>query len=192
MAYFLRALARLRKERTTVATEPWVRDLIGDAGGGGGGGPVAWADVTGKPSTFTPSAHTHPTSDVTGLDTALAGKQPLATVLTNTTAAFTTAQETKLSGIAAGATVNASDAALRDRATHTGTQDAATITGTKLSTFISDFASAVAALITGKQDTLVSGTNLKTVNGNSLLGSGDLSISGGGGGGASPAVAWVI
>ena len=35
-----------------------------------------------------------------------AGFQPLATVLTNTTAAFTTAQETKLSGIAAGAEVN--------------------------------------------------------------------------------------
>lgn len=32
--------------------------------------------------------------------------QPLATVLTNTTASFTTAQETKLSGIAAGAEVN--------------------------------------------------------------------------------------
>lgn len=38
--------------------------------------------------------------------TALNNKQPLATVLTNTTAAFTTAQETKLSGIATGATLN--------------------------------------------------------------------------------------
>lgn len=34
-----------------------------------------------------------------------------------------------------------------------------------------------------KQDTLVSGTNIKTVNGNSLLGSGNITISGGGGGG---------
>ena len=32
-----------------------------------------------------------------------------------------------------------------------------------------------------KQDLLVSGTNIKTVNGNSLLGSGDLVVSGGGG-----------
>lgn len=31
-----------------------------------------------------------------------------------------------------------------------------------------------------KQDTLVSGTNIKTINGNSLLGSGDMTISGGG------------
>jgi len=40
---------------------------------------------------------------------------------------------------------------------------------------------AQAASIATKQPTLVSGTNIKTVNGNSLLGSGDLSISGGGG-----------
>lgn len=31
----------------------------------------------------------------------------------------------------------------------------------------------------GKQDTLVSGTNIKTINGNSILGSGDITISGG-------------
>lgn len=44
--------------------------------GGGGGGSVAWADITGKPSTFTPSAHTHTIVDVTGLQTALDGKAP--------------------------------------------------------------------------------------------------------------------
>lgn len=65
---------------------------------------------------------------VTGLQTALDGKQPLATVLTNTTAAFTSAQETKLSGIATGATANAADASLRDRTTHTGAQAIATVT----------------------------------------------------------------
>ncbi|MGM9968846.1 MAG: hypothetical protein ACI35S_00450, partial [Anaeroplasma sp.] len=35
--------------------------------------------------------------------------------------------------------------------------------------------------ISGKQDKLVSGTNIKTINGNSILGSGDLTISGGSG-----------
>lgn len=35
------------------------------------------------------------------------------------------------------------------------------------------------ALETGKQDTLVSGTNIKTINGESVLGSGDLKVSGG-------------
>ena len=33
--------------------------------------------------------------------------------------------------------------------------------------------------LAGKQDTLVSGTNIKTINGNSILGNGDLTISGG-------------
>jgi hypothetical protein len=42
----------------------------------------------------------------TATQTALDGKQPIATVLTNTTASFTTAQETKLAGIATGAEVN--------------------------------------------------------------------------------------
>lgn len=71
----------------------------------------------------------------TDLQSALDGKQasgsyqPLATVLTNTTASFTTAQETKLSGIATGATANATDANLRDRTTHTGAQDISTVTG---------------------------------------------------------------
>jgi hypothetical protein len=37
-------------------------------------------------------------------------------------------------------------------------------------------------LAASKQDTLVSGTNIKTINGNSVLGGGDLTISGGSGG----------
>jgi hypothetical protein len=40
----------------------------------GGGGPVAWVDITGKPSQFPPDTHTHGISDVTGLQTALDGK----------------------------------------------------------------------------------------------------------------------
>lgn len=35
---------------------------------------LAWSKLTGVPSTFTPSAHSHPISDVTGLQTALDGK----------------------------------------------------------------------------------------------------------------------
>lgn len=41
----------------------------------------------------------------TATQTALDGKQPLSTILTNTTASFTTLQETKLAGIEAGADV---------------------------------------------------------------------------------------
>lgn len=51
-----------------------LRRLLTTGGGGGGGGPVAWNDVTGKPSTFPPSTHGHVINDVTGLQTALDGK----------------------------------------------------------------------------------------------------------------------
>lgn len=47
-------------------------------------------------------------------------------------------------------------------------------------TKISDF-NALSAEVETKQDTLVSGTNIKTVNGQSILGSGNIEISGGGG-----------
>ena len=40
---------------------------------------------------------------------------------------------------------------------------------------------AVAGALTTKQDTLISGTNIKTINNESILGSGNITISGGGG-----------
>ena len=42
--------------------------------------------------------------------------------------------------------------------------------------------SSITAAVSGKQDTLVSGTNIKTINNQSLLGSGNITISGGSGG----------
>lgn len=39
-----------------------------------GSGASSWNDLTDKPTTFTPTAHNHAQSDVTGLVTALAGK----------------------------------------------------------------------------------------------------------------------
>lgn len=68
--------------------------------------------------------------------------------------------------------------------------DTTTIVNQKIATVNENINSALAPYATTanvtsqlstKQDTLVSGTNIKTINGNSLLGSGDLTISGGGG-----------
>jgi hypothetical protein len=42
-----------------------VRSLVRQFAEGGSGGPVAWDDVTGKPSTFAPSAHDHVAASVT-------------------------------------------------------------------------------------------------------------------------------
>lgn len=46
----------------------------GPQGEPGASGASTWDDISGKPSTFTPSAHTHAISDTTGLQTALDGK----------------------------------------------------------------------------------------------------------------------
>ena len=46
---------------------------------------------------------------------------------------------------------------------------------------ISALATAIGAEVKSKQDVLVSGTNIKTINGTSILGSGNISIAGGGG-----------
>ena len=47
-------------------------------GGGGSGGSTAWADITGKPSTFPASAHTHPSSQITDFATAVPAAMPAA------------------------------------------------------------------------------------------------------------------
>lgn len=39
----------------------------GGSSGGSSGGSISWTDVTNKPSTFTPSSHTHSASDISGL-----------------------------------------------------------------------------------------------------------------------------
>lgn len=60
----------------------------------GGSGSVAWADITGKPSTFTPAAHTHPASEIS--DSTTAGRAML-------TAATATAQTALLDAFTSGA-----------------------------------------------------------------------------------------
>lgn len=90
----------------------WNGTVWAPAAGGG-----VWGSITGT------------LSAQTDLVAALAAKQPLAAVLTNTTASFTTAEEAKLAGIAAGATSNSTDATLLARANHTGTQAISTVSG---------------------------------------------------------------
>lgn len=45
----------------------------GSSTGGSSGGSVSWSDVTNKPSTFTPSSHTHPASEISGLNSYVKG-----------------------------------------------------------------------------------------------------------------------
>ena len=63
-----------------VSNEKWMTPLrtaeaIAALGGGSGGTAINWSTLTGKPATFPPSSHTHPISEVAGLQTALNSKQ---------------------------------------------------------------------------------------------------------------------
>lgn len=86
----------------------------------GDGGTVAWDDVTGKPATYPPSAHTHTTAQVTGLDTALAAKAPLVSpYFTGTPTAVTASVGNDSTQLATTAFVNAEIA--NDAPSKTGT-----------------------------------------------------------------------
>ena len=54
---------------------------------------VTWTTITGKPSTFPPSAHTHAISEVTGLQTTLDGKQTAGSYVLTTDSRLTDARE---------------------------------------------------------------------------------------------------
>lgn len=88
-------------------------------------GTIAFADLAAVPTTLVG----HGITDGITAAAVAAAYQPLSAVLTATTASYTTAEKTKLGLIAAGATANSPDATLLDRANHTGTQDASSITG---------------------------------------------------------------
>jgi hypothetical protein len=110
----------------------------------GSGGEVTWSDVTSKPSTFPPSAHTHTISDVTSLQTTLDGKA--------------SSSHTHIIGDVTGL-----QTALDGKASSTHTHPQSDITN-----LTTDLAA--------KQATLVSGTNIRTINGETLLGSGNIAI----------------
>jgi hypothetical protein len=80
-------------------------------------------DAAGGSTDLGYTAATRLLTSSTGADVTL----PLAT--TSDAGLMAAADKTKLDGVAAGATANATDAQLRDRSTHTGTQAASTITG---------------------------------------------------------------
>lgn len=68
-------------------------------------------------------------ASVQGLQSALDAKINQETGKGLSTQDYTTAEKNKLAGVATGATANATDAALRSRSTHSGTQEIATVAG---------------------------------------------------------------
>ena len=125
--------AALSTSTTQIATTAFVQEALSGAGAGdmlksiydttdNGKVDVAevaeavpWTGVMGKPSSFPPAAHSHPTSEITGLDAALALKAPLASPdLTGTPTAPTATAGTSSTQIATTAFVAAAIAALID------------------------------------------------------------------------------
>lgn len=116
---------------TQIATTAFVQDALAAAGAGDmlksvydtdGNGKidvaetaeaVPWSGVTGKPSTFPPAAHAHATSEISGLDAALAARAPLASpALTGTPTAPTATAGTSSTQLATTAFVAAAVAAV--------------------------------------------------------------------------------
>ena len=78
---------------------------------------VPWSGITGKPTSFTPSSHSHSIAQITGLQTALDAKAPLASpALTGSPTAPTATAGTNTTQIATTAFVAAAIGALIDAA----------------------------------------------------------------------------
>ncbi|WP_335936633.1 hypothetical protein [Streptomyces sp. PTD5-9] len=112
--------------------------------GNGGAQPIAWADITGKPSTYPPAAHTHTAADLT--DATTTGRS----VLTATDqAAARTAIGAGTSSLTLGTTATTAAAGTH---THTATSTTATAIGpgtaTNVQGILAELAARIAALET--------------------------------------------
>lgn len=94
--------------------------------------PTSWEDLRDRPNSTTEeiddavSRSEQNASSIEGLEQSKVDKVDGKQLSTED---YSTAEKTKLSGIQAGATANATNAQLRDRATHTGVQAIGTVSG---------------------------------------------------------------
>lgn len=104
------------------APVPFVTSVNGETGavviptGDGGDGTVAWDDVLDKPSTYIPTTHAHPISEVAGLQGALDGKQAAGNYVADDDARLSDARTPVTHSHAMGE-VTGLDAALDNRVT---------------------------------------------------------------------------
>jgi hypothetical protein len=127
-----------------------------------------WAAPAGGAGTVTAVSGTVPIDVATGTTTPVVSIRPASG---SAAGSMSLADFTKLAAVAPGATANSTDAQLRDRATHTGTQTAVTI---------SDFTASSRAQVEGA---LTAGTNVTlTPSGTGATRSVQISATAGGGG----------
>lgn len=154
--------------------------------GGGGGGSTAWADITGKPSTFPPSAHTQTASTIS--DSTTVGRAVLTAV---DAAAGRAAIGAGTSSLALGATGSTAAAGNHTHAIADTSGLQSALDG-KASSSHTHTASQVTDLTEVVQDVVgamvVAGTNV-TATYNDGAGTLTIAASGGGGGGTAPTFA---
>lgn len=200
-ARFLDSVAKLRQAISTVdtvnllATKTFVGTSIAAIPA------PSWTVITGKPVTFEPSVHLHAISDVLTLQAALNTKENSSNrVMTLDTASHLTfpttlavanaisaaGRVTSVSGTGNnGVSVNVTNPSSTPGITvGLGAITPTSVNGATAAEigYLQGATSPIQTQINSKQTTLVSGTNIKTLNGSSLLGSGDIAISSGGGG----------
>lgn len=175
-----------------IAGSPVTKDTIIDQfaiigfTSGGGGGTSNWDDITGKPE-FAEVATSGDYNDLTNKPTIpdvsnLATKEELAAKLDTATYTVdkpTFALKTEIPNISGLATKTELSGKL-DTATYNSEKASFETKENAAATYQVKGDYATTAQLNSKQDTLVSGTNIKTINGNSLLGEGDITIQAGG------------
>lgn len=175
-----------------IAGSPVTKDTIIDQfaiigfTSGGGGGTSNWDDITGKPK-FAEVATSGDYNDLTNKPTipdvsTLATKEELAAKLDTATYNVdkpTFALKTEIPNISGLATKTELSGKL-DTATYNSEKASFETKENAAATYQVKGDYATTAQLNSKQDTLVSGTNIKTINGNSLLGEGDITIQAGG------------
>lgn len=113
---------------------------------------VAWDDVTGKPSTYTPATHSHAIADVTNLQTTLNAKVP-------------TSRTVNGKALSANITLSASDVgADASGAANTALTNAKAYTDSEISEWVGDttVSSQISSAVSSKQDTITGGATTIT------------------------------
>lgn len=142
------AISDRDKERLNL-TSPAAHDIgLGDiiqsiqSGGSGGSSSVAWADITGKPSTFAPAAHTHTAGQIS--DASTVGKSVMTAA---DAAAARTAIGAGTSNLALGTTASTAAAGNHAHAASAVTATAiAPGTATNVQGILAELAARIAAL----------------------------------------------
>lgn len=135
----------------------------------------AYSDLTGKPTI--PAAQVNSDWNAVSGIAQILNKPSLATVATTGLYSDLTGKPT----LGTAAAANTTDFATAAQGTKADSALQPAAIGVSVQAYDADLTSWAAITPSSKQDTLVSGTNIKTINGSSILGSGNLVVGGGGG-----------